>query len=54
MVVSEWYKAHLGLKNVLLDSTLCSNSLEILVFFEVTNNVKANGYYGIEPFTRRN
>ncbi len=53
-VVSEWYKAHLGLKNLLLDSTLCSNSLEIHVFFEVTNNVKANGYYGIEQFTRRN
>ena len=31
-VVSEWYKAHI--KNLLLDSTLCSNSLEILVFLK--------------------
>ncbi len=32
-VVSECHKTHLGLKNLLLDSTLCSNSLELLVFF---------------------
>ena len=37
----------LGLKNLLLDSTLCSNSLELLVFFK-SQNVMANGYYGIE------
>ncbi len=32
LVVTKWNKTHLGLKNLPLDSTLCSNSLELLVF----------------------
>ncbi len=37
---------HLGLKNLLLYSTLCSNSLEL--HFSKSQNVMVNGYYGIE------
>ena len=44
-VVSKCHKVHLGLKNLLLHSTLCSNSLE-LVF--QSQNVMAKGYYDIE------
>ncbi len=40
---------YLGLKNLLLDSILCSNFLELLVLFK-SQTVTAKGYYGIETF----
>ncbi len=46
-VASKCHETHLGLKNLLLHSTLCSNYLKRLFFFK-SRNVTAICYYGIE------
>ncbi len=52
-VAYKCYKMHLGLKNVLLDSILCSKSLELLVFSSC-KMLWRKVTMVLRPFTRHN
>ncbi len=53
-VVSKCHKMHLDLQNLLLDSKQCSNSLELLFFFQVPKCYGESVTMVLKPFTRHN